>query len=70
MLNGADAVAVPTSVPTPVFCTVNVRSAVVPTRTEPKSRDGGDTTIWGPGIVHRSASPSLRLGVSKLNAVP
>jgi hypothetical protein len=59
--NGAATLAVPDRVPPPVFCTVNVRSAVVPTWMHPKSSVGGVTAITGRAyaepLTGRVASP-------------
>jgi hypothetical protein len=47
MMNGLETLALPDSVPPPVFCTVKVRSAVVPTGIDPKSWLAGVTEIAG-----------------------
>ena len=47
MLKGADTLALPESVPEPVFCTVNVLSAVAPTTRVPNDWLAGVTLMTG-----------------------
>ena len=58
--------ALPVRVPPPVFLTVKVRSAELPTGTFPKPCEAGVTVIAGfaEGRVHRSAAPSASVAVS------
>src|SRR3990172_12042685 len=51
ILNGALVLALPVSVPPPVFWTVKARSFVVPAFTLEKLRDGGLTAKTGDGVV-------------------
>ena len=59
-LNGAGTLALPDSVPPPVFCTVNVRSAVVPTWMEPKSCEAGVTEIAARARRRGRTNPNLQ----------
>ena len=49
MLNGAKTLALPKSVPPPVFCTVKVLFDVVPIWMDPKSSEDGASEIAGGG---------------------
>ena len=49
ILKGADTLALPDSVPPPVFCTVKVLFDVAPTWMDPKSSEDGVSEIAGGG---------------------
>src|SRR5215470_6337019 len=68
MENGLLVVAPPERTPEPRFCTVKIRSSELPSATVPKLREAGVTLICvGGSVVHRSESPSLKLGVLRLH---
>ena len=60
--------AFPVRVPPPLFSTVKVRSAELPTRTSPKSRELGVTEMTGPGTKAKPLTTGKPVGPIKVPA--